>query len=606
MHQSINRDSAARRGFVWHVGIAWIVVSLIQLGVNSSAIATMRFPDPDDTMRLIQVRDLLAGQSWFDLTQYRIDAPGGGVLMHWSRLVDLPLLAVISLLTPVLGAAAAELAALVLVPMLTMLCAMGLAARIAWRTIGAEETLLTCALLAIAVPALFQLSPMRIDHHGWQIVCALAAVNGLLASAARRGGWIIGASLATWLSISIEGLPLAAAIFAVLALRWLRDPEQRLWLVSAIQALAATSIALFLLTRGTGDLALHCDAVNPVHLAMFAWGAIVLSVLGQLQRAPLMAIVAGFAVAGGGALALLLGTAPQCVTGGGFAALDPLVAQFWYPQVREGLPLWHQQPDVALQFVVAPTLAILASIRLARRPGTPFAAFWRDYALILGAALLISLFVARAGCAACALAVAPLAWQVRTWLRAIRTFEQSWKRMLAMVGVVFALLPAFPLILLAAVLPESVSQTTGVQPLQVVKASRCGIPENAQILNALPAGEVFAPLDISPGLMVDSHHSVIATGHHRGNSAMKLVIETALGSSEAARQTLAGRDTAYVALCPNLPETNIYLKRARGGFIADLMAEETLAWLEPIPTAPGTTLRLFRIRPEFKPEFRPE
>src|SRR5687767_5088328 len=46
--------------------------------------------DPDSVMRLVQVRDLLAGQGWFDLVQHRL-APPDGVLMHWSRLIDAPL-----------------------------------------------------------------------------------------------------------------------------------------------------------------------------------------------------------------------------------------------------------------------------------------------------------------------------------------------------------------------------------------------------------------------------------------------------------------------------------------------------------------------------------
>src|ERR1700733_1318490 len=48
--------------------------------------------DTDDATRLVQVHDFLAGQGWFDLTQYRIDPPDG-LLMHWSRLVDVPIAA---------------------------------------------------------------------------------------------------------------------------------------------------------------------------------------------------------------------------------------------------------------------------------------------------------------------------------------------------------------------------------------------------------------------------------------------------------------------------------------------------------------------------------
>ena len=46
--------------------------------------------DTDDAMRMVQVRDLLAGQGWYDMTQWRLDAPGG-VFMHWSRIIDIPL-----------------------------------------------------------------------------------------------------------------------------------------------------------------------------------------------------------------------------------------------------------------------------------------------------------------------------------------------------------------------------------------------------------------------------------------------------------------------------------------------------------------------------------
>src|ERR1700704_7183794 len=53
----------------------------------------------DDAMRLVEVRDLLAGQGWFDLTQYRLDPPAGGV-MHWSRIVDVPIAFLIQILQP--------------------------------------------------------------------------------------------------------------------------------------------------------------------------------------------------------------------------------------------------------------------------------------------------------------------------------------------------------------------------------------------------------------------------------------------------------------------------------------------------------------------------
>ena len=64
---------------IWGVAVVTLVATS---GINSVS--------TDDAMRLVEVRDFLAGQNWFDLTQYRLDPPDG-VVMHWSRLIDLPL-----------------------------------------------------------------------------------------------------------------------------------------------------------------------------------------------------------------------------------------------------------------------------------------------------------------------------------------------------------------------------------------------------------------------------------------------------------------------------------------------------------------------------------
>ena len=73
-------------------------------------LAALRLPDTDDAMRLVQIRDWLAGQRFADLSQHRL---AGGVPMHWSRLPDLVPGGLIALLTPLLGRHAAEIAAVI-------------------------------------------------------------------------------------------------------------------------------------------------------------------------------------------------------------------------------------------------------------------------------------------------------------------------------------------------------------------------------------------------------------------------------------------------------------------------------------------------------------
>lgn len=580
------------------VALTWVLISALLLVINAGAIGAGRFPDPDDVMRLVQMRDLLAGQGWFDLAQTRVDPAHGGVAMHWSRLVDLPLALVIAALTPLVGGALAEMIATVLVPLITLGLAMLLAMRIAWRLLGDEAAMLTAMVMAVSVPVLFQLGPLRIDHHGWRIVCALAAMNGLMARSPIAGGRMVGAALATWLAISIEGLPLAAVIFAALALRWLRRREARLWLLHAIQTLALVSIGLFVTMRGLGNFSTFCDAISPVHLAMFAWGAVALSTLARWEPVPIAVLLAGFALAGGGALAMLLATAPQCVTGGGFAGIDPLVERHWLAQIREGLPIWHQSPTVMLQYGVTPLFGLLGALALARRSQDWLRQFWGDYALVLAAAFVIALFVARAGAVACVLAAPPMAWLLRRWLAQIRLWDAPVARVAGMVGVAFALLPVLPLTLLTAAIPAQASLEGARVAVPAARQSRCDTAPSLGQLSALPTGRFYAPLDIAPQILLHSDHSVLATSHHRGQGAIGTLIAAAFAPEAEARDALAANGITYVALCTNLGEPHMYAAHAPDGFMAQLVKEDAPVWLEPVPLAQDTGLKVWRVRPE--------
>ena len=65
----------------------------------------LRNGDNDSLLRLVQIRDLIGGQGWFDLHQYRM-GPEGGFVMHWSRLVDAPIAAIMLGVAAVTGSMA--------------------------------------------------------------------------------------------------------------------------------------------------------------------------------------------------------------------------------------------------------------------------------------------------------------------------------------------------------------------------------------------------------------------------------------------------------------------------------------------------------------------
>jgi hypothetical protein len=210
--------------------------------------------------------------------------------------------------------------------------------------------------------------------------------------------------------------------------------------------------------------------------------------------------------------------------------------------------------------------------------------------LVLAAALAIGVFVSRAGAVAGALAAVPLGWQIRDWLRSSRMLRRPGKRALVLAGMFLSLLPAMPLMLFAQAMP---AQASGVG---TAKASGCAFAAAAPALRALPAGEILAPLDIGPQLLYETRHTVIATSHHRGQSAMRTVIEIFTAPPETARATLAARGTRYVVVCPGLFEPARYAGAAPEGLMAGLVAGRAPAWLEPVPLPREAGLKVWRIR----------
>lgn len=568
--------------------LSWLILAAALVALKAPQIAAMQFGDPDDALRLVQVRDLLAGQSWFDLHQYRV-AAAEGVAMHWSRLVDVPIAAVILLLKPLLGTHLAELSALVAVPLLTLLCALALVGRLAVRHFDREVALLACLSFALAIPLLWQFTPLRIDHHGWQIVLALLALNGLHAVEARTGGAVIGLALAATLAISIEGLPLAALFLVVCGFRGLREPEARFdWLQSATVALAAGSAVLFLATRGIGDLAQHCDQVSPVHLAMFAWTALGVAALRLAAPRQRAVSLGSLTVIGAGALAILFLAAPQC-RGGGFAELDPLVLRFWLPSVAEGMPFWHARPHLAAVIVAGPLIGLIGAWRLWReaepaeqRP------VWGDHLFVLFGAWVIGMMVARASATALVFAAVPAAAQVALWMNTLRKAAPL-KRIAAYTGMAALLVPGIPVAVASSfVAPKTDGSGTA-------SAASCHFDRAAAALDRLPPTDMLVPLDMGPDILVRTHQRVVATGHHRGSAAMHDVIAAFLAPSAEARAIMQARHATMVMICPAVSRQSVYAKVAPDGLMARLVANRPPEWLAPVDLAPGSGLQFWQV-----------
>ena len=170
-------------------------------------------------MRLVQVRDLIAGQGWFDVTQYRLNPPDG-VALHWSRLIDLPIAILIRAAELVLPAATAERLVLTIWPAGLLLALLFGVVRIAREL--ADDTAARLALIfaAMTAPVLQHFRPGAIDHHSVQLV--LTDLVGRVADARRPAdAALAGVLCALSLAIGQETAPAIAGIAGFVAVRWI-------------------------------------------------------------------------------------------------------------------------------------------------------------------------------------------------------------------------------------------------------------------------------------------------------------------------------------------------------------------------------------------------
>ena len=587
---------ATRRDFWRAVLIGQALVVLILCFMYYRDVPLSRFHDPDDAMRLLEVRDWLAGQSWWDVSQHRL---GGGTTfaMHWSRLIDLPIAAVIGGLTPLVGAPAATSAALIAVPLLTLFFAILLAAALTLRMNAMPQVRTAILLVPISSPLLAQLQPGRIDHHGWQIVLALAATLALATRSTWRSGFLAGLALGTLITISFEGLPFALAAVAVAAIVWAIDPTRRSQAVALTATLAGWAILLQIATRGPGFWRPACDAVAPAWLAALIVAALAFAVITALPLRSRIGRLATLAVPGIASGAVAIWLAPDCVLGGPFAMLDPFVRQWWFDNVPEGLPIWRQPFNVIVPTYALPVIGMIGSVLALRRADEERRDAWRMTIALQGCALLLALLVLRAGGTANALAIPGAAVLATAALERARRIDAVVPRILATLGTYVLIAPS---IIFLAVMVLWPAQEALAGPVAAGIRPACTSGDDVGALAELPRARLFAPLDIGPELLLRTRHEAISSGYHRNNAGMHLVMAAFMGNADDARRAVAATGATYVVGCPGTSETSLYDDVAPNGLWARLERGERFDWLQPVPIR-GSPVLAWRVLPGAPP-----
>ncbi len=587
--------------------IVWALMSLLAIAVQWQAIGALDLADTDDAMRMAQVRDLLAGQSWWDLAQYRVNPAGGGVLMHWSRIVDAPLAAGILLLKPLFGQAMAERIVMALWPPL-LGAALSVACALGYRNLSDRRIAYVVPLfLIMSGYILVQFRPLRVDHHGWQIFLAMLVMAQALRPAAWQAGLLGGLFAAALLAVSIEGLPVVALFAGLAALRWALNGKNgdRARLCGYMGALAGGAILLQFVTRGpVGLVGSWCDALSAPYMAAFVAAAAVSFAAARANPAAVWVRFALLGLAGVAAAGALVWTEPQCANGP-FAALDPIVVQYWYRGVLEGQPLWVAKPHDMIH-VLVPSLVGLAGAILAWRDCTDAAdrRNWATVIVALAGAAALSLFVFRTVSTAHLFALPGCAWLgLRAWARA-RTIASTVPRILASAMAALTL-PLLGSMAVAAVLTPLVPALKEEEKRAAAEKAEanpykanCLDPTAIADLNHLRATVLLTPIDLGAPLVFWTRHNLVATPHHRNSHAMADTIRAFAGDPAKAEALVRGQQATLVVFCRTANDFTKYRRARKDSLAAALYAGTPPAWLEGVPISSPAGLAVWRVKPE--------
>lgn len=555
------------------------------------------FADTDDAMRMVMVRDYIAGQGWYDLTAHRLNTPFGAEI-HWSRLVDLPLAMLVMAFTPLLGPDAAMVAAGYVWPMFLLAVLLWLSARLAQRLVGPEGVLpaLVLPILSPAVTAEF--TPGRVDHHNLVILLTLAtAWAGVEAVRRPRFAILGGVFAATALAIATESLPTIAAAILVSGLLWVFDPGKAATMRNfGLSFAVATSAHLAIYRPPARWLEAACDVLSPVYVAMalavaaaFTIASLVPTPRAAWQRFALLAVLG---VASMGAVILAY---PQCLAGP-YGALDPWLQANWIAGIIEAKPWTSSIFELPAYAVAVGAPALLGSLVVMYH-------LWRvkedraEWGALL-VFLLLAAVVMLAQIRGARLAVMP-AMPAAAWLIvAARKRYLANPKVVPILGLAGSWL-AFSGLILALVVAAFAAVVPGrAQQVAEARAGKepCLVPGSFADLAALAPTRLMAPIDLGAHLMLYTRHDVVAAPYHRNQSGVRDAFRFFNDSIGDAHGLLVERGIALVVICPDMAELRGIRGRAGNSFVNLLAAGQLPAWLEEVPFS--GPLQVFAVRPD--------
>ena len=585
--------------------VYWLVTAIALIGFALGADVGSVIAENDDVMRLVEVRDFLAGQGWFDLMQYRLGL-ADGTLMHWSRLIDLPIAALIRFFSLFAGQTGAEeLAAfawpVLLVPFL--LLPLGLAARRVGGTVAMHMAL---GLGALFVFTSIRFAPGSFDHHNVQLALAMW-LTATLTDPDRRIVSYIGAGFVCALAVAIgaETTPLVAAACMCAAVQWI-------WHGAAFSRAAQAfglSLTISITAFFVGTVPPHayavvtCDNLSLGFYALSALGGTALFLLATLPGTKSLGI--RIVLAGATGVILLLAAraiAPQCL-GDPLGSLDPMLVDLWLRGVTEARSFAAeamQEPEMIGGFYAVGLLAIFVCLFRAARGDD--VEFHLVLLALIGASWAVSLLQVRGAFFANLLSILPLSLLIRDLRQASAQDPENASIALGYIGGVLASVPvvwAVAGVVAVHGWSKGFDLDTATRGSLGAEIGECGGPADMAILNGLETGVVAAPSNSGPETLRETRHRVLSGPYHRDQQGMLTELYIGLAQPDEANAFLNGAGVTVLAFCASDPQTQMLAKMKPDGLYAGLTKGEIPDYLQPVG-GEGNGFRFYRVKPAGK------
>jgi len=593
--------------------VAWCFAAILLIvSAYSQTGFTSPVWGPDDAMRLVQVRDYLNGQGWFDLVQKRLD-PADPVVMHWSRVVDVPLALMIAGFGLFTSPQSAEGIAAFIWPLMLLSALLALSGRLGFQ-LGGEKAMWAGVLIPLtAASTIGEFLPGRIDHHGLQIVLVLVLLLMVLQAHRHwRYGVLAGGMAPLLLSIGLEPLPFVFAAIAGLGLQWIlcRDGAAR-GLMGFGGGMLAASPVFYLLTVPAERSAVNaCDAFSHVHLAAACAGGAALVLLGlssshlsgKMKRS-LAALMAGAVMAG--SIVILF---PECIASP-YGHLDPRLKTLWLSQIVEAQGVEGfiaRAPEKLLSYYLMPVAGLFLCLISLIREKDEKQREWLIFSVFLAVGLALALYQVRGIKFSIILAVPPGAWLVASLFERYRARPPARRygalaQLAAGIALFMAALHhnvANSLASAAAGMSagETAAEARAFSGRQINKKQRaCWARPALAPLNRFAPGLALTPQNLGSHVLLESRHSVLAANYHRGGRGILLALDLYNAPEAEARNMAHALNLRYVIHCKGMIERRADGKTAPDALINYLERDEVPSWLVRVETGTDSPVKLYRV-----------